>query len=185
MRGAAIAQLSPGVRKPTNQPTNKRVRVILYKRVFRFHAKNGDRKTGSCRKTRACFSFARNRNELRKNRVSLDPCRFLPLREKKTGTQKTGRSFQRCPLRRRYLFVASRRAGPTRTKILKRDNTTTNSRFMIDLVAEMLFEKTAWCFCAARMACKEWPLIVCLTYVFHVLIACLRLCLNSYVMIMP
>ena len=54
-------------------------------------------------------------------------------------------------------FVASRRAGPTRTKILKRDNTTTNSRFMIDLVAEMLFEKTAWCFCAARMLVKNGP----------------------------
>ena len=77
---------------------------------------------------------------------------------RKTGTQKTGRSFQRCPRRERYSFVASRRAGPTRTKILKRHNTTTNSRFMIDLVAEMPFEKTAWCFCPARMACKEWPL---------------------------
>ena len=76
---------------------------------------------------------------------------------RKTGTQKTGRSFRRCPRRHRYLFVASRRAGPTRTKILKRDNTTTNSRFMIDLVAEMLFEKTAWCFCAARMLVKNGP----------------------------
>ena len=81
---------------------------------------------------------------------------------RKTGTQKTGRSFQRCPRRQRYLFVASRRAGPTRTKILKRDNTTTNSRFMIDLVAEMLFGKTAWCFCAARMLVKNGPKILVL-----------------------
>ena len=31
---------------------------------------------------------------------------------------------------------------------------------MIDLVAEMLFGKTAWCFCAARMLVKNGPLIL-------------------------
>ena len=71
---------------------------------FSFPRENGVRKTGSCRKTRACFSFARNRNELRKNRVSLDPCRF-PLTREKRERKKTGRSFQRCLHRQRCVFV--------------------------------------------------------------------------------
>ena len=76
---------------------------------------------------------------------------------RKTGTQKTGRSFQRCPRHPRYLFVAPRlgRSGPTRTKIRKRDNTTTNSWFMIDLVAEMLFAKKQHGVFALQGACKE------------------------------
>ena len=45
--------------------------------------KNGFEKKRFVPKDSACFSFARNRNELRKNRVSLDPCRFPLTREKR------------------------------------------------------------------------------------------------------
>ena len=150
-----------GVHSLVNQ---KRVRVILYKRVFRFHRKTGTEKQDRAEKQRACFSSQDFVTTSKKQAVVRTLSFFSYTR--KTGTQKTGRSFQRCPRRQRYFFVASRRAGPTRTKILKRDNTTTNSRFMIDLVAEMPFEKTAWWFCAARMLVKNGPKKVFLTLRF-------------------
>ena len=60
------------------------VMVILYKRVFRFHAKNWVRKQVRAEKTRACFSSAKNnRKEPRKDRVPFDPCRFPLTREKR------------------------------------------------------------------------------------------------------
>ena len=58
------------------------VRFILYKRRFRLHAKTGSEKQDRAEKQRACFSFTRFRNELRKNRLSLEPCRFSLTREK-------------------------------------------------------------------------------------------------------
>ena len=116
------------------------LRVILYKRAFRFHAKNGVRKTGSCRKTRACFSFARNRNELRKNRVSLDPCRFSLTREKRERKKQDG-VFKDVLVAKDIYLLHHDAQDLHAPKILKRHNTTTNSRFMIDLVAEMPLRK--------------------------------------------
>ena len=43
----------------------------------------GTEKQDRAEKQRACFSFTRNRNGLRKNRVPLDPCRFSLTREKR------------------------------------------------------------------------------------------------------
>ena len=62
---------------------SKGLRVILYKRRFRLHRKTGTEKQDRAEKQRACFSFTRFRNELRKNRVSLVPCRFSLTREKR------------------------------------------------------------------------------------------------------
>ena len=87
---------------------------------------------------------------LKKNQGVVRSLLFSPYM-RKMGTQKTGWSFQRCPCHQRYFFVASQHAGPTHTKILKWHSTTANSQFMINLAAEMLFKKTAGCFCAVHV----------------------------------
>ena len=49
-----------------NKRKRSRVRVILYKRVFRFHRKTGTEKQDRAEKQRACFSFTRFRNDFEK-----------------------------------------------------------------------------------------------------------------------
>ena len=89
--------------------TKPLIRFILYKRVFVSKRKTGSEKQVRAEKHVPVFPSQEIVTNFEKNRVSLDPCRFFPYTGK-TGTQKTGRSFQRCPRRQRFVcFITTRR----------------------------------------------------------------------------